>query len=285
MTSSLRAVVAISLAILVAALAAAYLRDEGDHAAADRPGGTAETAKTAPPDIEAYVDVGDVPRGGRPRPRSEWARDFFEQASATESDVGPYREGSSPRFRPFDDSDPEMQALVGRAYAVGGCAQPGRPCKPALDVFRSGGDRLAAYLIEQHRRAERGGYPNLRTGLDLIAYTKSQTGFEFIRDRVANSSGMPIEDRRWAVRSLSKTGHPDAIDIALELVDDPDRGVMTSAMNTLWRVSVDTGVLRDDVKAVILDRHARGWTIARYAVIELSKHFDMGLEEETPLEP
>lgn len=210
---------------------------------------------------------------------TDWARDLFQVAEASGGEAGPYWKGVSPRSRPFDASDPEMRCLMCRIYAVGGCAQPGKPCKPAQRLFRQGGDQLAAYLITQFERTIRDGYPNRYTTLSYIAYTQSETGFRFIRDRVANRDELPMNDRRWAVRALGHTGHPDAIDIAMELIDDPDKGINTGAVNALWRVSIDTGVLREDVLEALLELRDRRWLSARRAIYYLGEHFDLGIEE------
>ena len=228
------------------------------------------------PRVEDYVERVKEPNGAIFRPRSDWAASFYRAAS----DPGPYREGASPTTRPLDDSDPEMQQLMKQVYAVGGCAQPGRPCQPAVDLVRGGGDRLAAYLITQYERTLEDGYSNWVTYLTLVGETQSDTGFEFISQRLERQPDLSIEERRALITALSHTAHEEAIDIALGILgSESDVGMLNRSVNVLWRVSIDVGHLRPDVRDLLLERRAEGWIQAKRAISYLNGHFGF-LEEQ-----
>lgn len=178
--------------------------------------------------------------------RADWETELFHLASSSQGER--YEKGSSPYSRPFDDSDPDMQALMGQVYAQGGCAQPGRPCEPAHNLMRLGGNRLADYLIRQFELGLEQGYPDRLTYLSYIAYTESDSGFRYIRDRVRNREELSLDDQRYAARALSYTAEPKAIPIAFELLEsEHDIGILKSAVNTLWRVPIVTGELSPSV--------------------------------------
>ncbi len=173
-----------------------------------------------------------------------------------------------------------MQQLMKQVYAVGGCAQPGRPCQPAVDLVRGGGDRLAAYLITQYERTLEDGYSNWVTYLTLVGETQSDTGFEFISQRLERQPDLSIEERRALITALSHTAHEEAIDIALGILgSESDVGMLNRSVNVLWRVSIDVGHLRPDVRDLLLERRAEGWIQAKRAISYLNGHFGF-LEEQ-----
>ena len=171
-----------------------------------------------------------------------------------------------------------MRELMAQVYAQGGCATSQGPCKPAQDLLVKGGDTLALYLIRQLEETERGGYPNNDTYLSYIGGTQSETGFDYVRDRILSRPDLSAQDRRWAVAALKYTANPRAIDLALELTDDPDRGVRDRAVIALREVSIATNELRPDVLDKLLELREKRWVLARSSVAALNEHFELGLE-------
>jgi hypothetical protein len=214
----------------------------------------------------------------RIQPSSEWSWRLFQLAEA--SQPGPYRPGSGVYARPFDDSDPEMKALMAQVYAQGGCAQPGERCKPASDLLVMGGDRLASYLITQFERSLKDGYPDHLTYLSYIAKTESETGFEYVLDRVRRKGELSVDDWRYAARALSHTGQDGAVDEALRLLaTETDPGVLDSAVNTLWRVAEARNHLRRDSLEKLLELEASGpprlQSLASGVLDRLSQNFQV----------
>lgn len=211
------------------------------------------------------------------RPRSDWSRSLYRTVSSDGDERVPYVEGVSPLSRPFDNSDPEMRALVAEVYARGGCATQDGPCEAAAEVLRSGGNRVAAYLITQYERSVHDGYPNTVTYLTLIAHTHSDVGFEYVRNLVEESEGSR-QARRHAMRALSRTGHPEATDIALRVIQtDPDPGILPTAINTLWKVAIATDELRPDVSDFLID-FSKDPLYGGYAALALRRLREHGFE-------
>lgn len=177
-----------------------------------------------------------------------WAQELFQSVTLAKG-APQYEPGSKTKLRPFDDSDPEMQALMNEVYENGGCARPGEPCEAAAKLLRGGGDRLARYLIVQFTESLAAGYPNRLTYLSLIAYTNSNEGFRFVASRVRAGPDLDLADYQNAARALAHTGHRDAIPEAVRLLEqETDLNVLSGAINTLWRVPIATGEL--DLKVV-----------------------------------
>jgi hypothetical protein len=232
--------------------------------------------------IEVRPDPGTRASGPRRDPPARvevdtsWAARSYQ---AVAGDAPPYEEAPRRSLRPFDDSDPAMQALMGEVYARGGCARPGQRCEPAHRVLVRGGDRLARYLIDQFERSISAGYPDRLTYLEYTASTESETGFQYIRHRVRRGPELGRDDYEYAARALSKTGHDGAIDEAFRLLEEEtDEMVLFYAINTLWKVPLERGELRDDALARLLELkdagHARVRVAARTGLVKLAERFD-----------
>lgn len=244
-----------------------------------------------PPSREEPARAPEVGRSEAaiPATHRNWAPRLYLQVAAGEEGPGPYRPGESPLTRPFDAADPEMQALMARAYAVGGCARPEQTCEPAARLFREGGDRLARYLIGQYERSLRDGYPSSRTYLNYIAYTQSETGLDYILNRVQETRSRTLEEYHEAVAALSKTGRWGAVDEAVRILDaDEPPSIREQAVNTLWRVSIAQNELRPEILDRI-ERYRDGVpdrsmvVPARGAIWRLEQHFgDLGDPDPTP---
>jgi hypothetical protein len=165
---------------------------------------------------------------------------------------------------------------------------PGQACQAAADLLQIGGDRLARYLIRQFEASLTDGYPNRLTYLSLIAETRSEVGFEYVLDRVRRKDDLPLEDWRYAARALSYTGRDAAVDEALQLLDtQTDPAVLTSAVNTLWRVAEAQDELRPDTLARLLELEQSGSPrlrpLAKGALDRLGSRFPV--PERPPLQP
>jgi|GEM_PF-5302895 len=232
------------------------------------------------PVAEEFAERGS---GGSLEARSDWAPSLYAAAG----DPGIYRPGESRDTRPFDDSDPEMQRLMAEVYAVGGCGRPGVPCAPAMERLRRGGDRLAAYLIRQLVESERGGWPNNDTFVAYIAYTGSDTGLRFIRERIASRASLSAQDHLWAVDMLGETARLEAIDVALELLRDPTlpKHYVDHLANVLWKIPLATRKLHPEGLEVLRELSARGWVNAQGGLRAVERHFDLetGKPRDVPL--
>jgi hypothetical protein len=82
-------------------------------------------------------------------------------------------------IRPPDDSDPEMRDLMLAFWELTPCGSEFHGlCPEALAMLRSGGDRLAHYLIRQIEANEREGYPDQGTYLRNLGQTESNVAYE-----------------------------------------------------------------------------------------------------------
>ena len=156
-------------------------------------------------------------------------------------------------IRPLDDSDPEMRDHVERIHTGGGCpTMPHRRCAEASQPWADGGDRLARYLIHQIEASEAEGYPRRAHDLNLVAHTRSETGFVYLRDLVAQretlgSFGM------FAIKALSKTRDERALDEMLKILEEggPGSPQRSAAIRGLVRLLEDTGSRRGDAVAAL----------------------------------
>lgn len=245
--------------------------------------GTEDDVLNAMPGPKAVVlsDFAENAPDGSLRLRPDWARQLYAEAD----DPGVYRPGESSDTRPFDNSDPEMRKLMADIYAVGGCGRPGVLCEPVMERFQAGGDRLASYLIRQLVESERGGWPNNDTFVEYIAYTRSETGFEFIRERIANRDSLSPPDALRAIDALGYTAHPRGIDVALQILRDPDTPnyYYDHLANVLYRIPLDTGRLGPEELGALRKLSAEGWVNAKGAILALENHFDLeSLKPRTP---
>jgi hypothetical protein len=131
------------------------------------------------------------------------------------------------------------------------------------------------------------GYPDRLTYLEHIASTQSEVGFRYIHERVQGRAKLSLEEQRYAVRALSRTGHPEAIEVAFELLrTERDLGILKSAVNTLWRVPVATGELPPGVVETLRALESGGLhggllrELSGTALDELAKHFVLGPGQE-----
>jgi hypothetical protein len=159
--------------------------------------------------------------------------------------------------RPPDDSDPEMQTLVERYFELTPCGEPTQTfglCEEALVLLRSGGDRLAEYLIVQAERSAAEGYPSESTYLEALGHTESPVAVAHLRSLVlarreaATAPQGSAERNRflWALNGLGRTRAREAADLAIEVLEtaeDPE--VQIYAVNAFDRVQAKLGRLPD----------------------------------------
>jgi hypothetical protein len=155
-------------------------------------------------------------------------------------------------FRPLDDSDPEMRYYLENVATGGGCpTMPYERCPEALKVYEEAGDRLAAYLIHHVEASAAEGYPPLTRPLNQIAYTRSETGFIFLRDLVRSRETLSPAYARTAIHALGKTRDERVLDEMLRIIeaDPPESFQRNAAVRSLLWVVEETGTTRADVLA------------------------------------
>lgn len=160
-------------------------------------------------------------------------------------------ESSEISLRPLDASDPEMKSLVERFFELTPCgARVNGLCEEALSLLREGGDRLAAYLIQQVEANDAEGFPNRGTYLRVLGHTESTTALHYLtnlvesRGRAFEEQGFPAhEPYIAAIEALGRTRSLEASETALAILErSRDPGVQIRAINAFDRAQSKHGV-------------------------------------------
>lgn len=123
-----------------------------------------------------------------------------------------------------------------------------RPTQPWAD----GGDRLARYLIRQIEASEAEGYPRRAHPLGLVAHTRSETGFTYLRGLVEERESLGSFGT-FAIEALSETRDGRALDDMLGILeeDGPGSPQRSAAIRGIVRLLEDTGSRRRDAVAAL----------------------------------
>jgi hypothetical protein len=157
--------------------------------------------------------------------------------------------------RPFDASDPAMQAYAEYLFRGGGrdCAYNGRFYRYGYgdDVraqFVAGGDRLARYFIEQYEASLREGYVDAIRFLKYVAYTGSETAFAYLSELIRRGpSQLGSNEYRYALAALAKMLDPRSIDMFLHIVaSEEESGIRRIAVSGIGSILDRTEVDRPD---------------------------------------
>lgn len=138
--------------------------------------------------------------------RSPW--DFKSEGSPSQ------RKG----VRPPDDSDPEMRRVWLEILGAPNCKDFSMTCEPRASLFKSGGDRLAEYLIRQYEESVIQGHPGAGHYMLYIATTGSERGIRYVLDEYQNPKR--TGGRSAALQGLLDARDPRASDVALRLLND-----------------------------------------------------------------
>jgi hypothetical protein len=151
------------------------------------------------------------------------------QASATQGaahlsheEVDPFvKSMEAAGLRPFDDTDVEMQSLMIDLQTGGGCPQgPHDGCPEVRQRFVGGGDRLAEYLIRQLELSEREGLPGSSLYLQYIAYTESETSFDYLVSRLRKRQSLSEAETGQTIMALGRIGDTRVIEEVIPVFDE-----------------------------------------------------------------
>ncbi|MGI9431708.1 MAG: hypothetical protein ACR2PQ_05825 [Myxococcota bacterium] len=152
-------------------------------------------------------------------------------------------------IRPLDDTDPEMKAYLEQIHTGGGCpTMPRARCRDAFQPYADGGERLARYLVHHIEASHAEGYPRASHYLTLLAYTRSETGFQYLSALADEwEPGAPAYVLS-GIQALGKTGDERALDSMLRLLaeEGPDSRAHAHALLGVFRLLDDTGSRRAD---------------------------------------
>ena len=151
--------------------------------------------------------------------------------------------------RPYDDSDVEMQSLMLGLEERGGCPiGPHDGCAHVRSGLTDGGDRLATYLIDQVEQSKREGYKRTFNLLSYVAFTESETGFDYLAARLRNRDALTYQETRETIRVLGYASDERVFDEVIPIWDETeDSNIRADVLRAVVRTIQRTETQPDHV--------------------------------------
>lgn len=130
-------------------------------------------------------------------------------------------------YRPWDDSDPEMQHLARELWGTRGrgCpTMPEKPCEEPRQILRGASDRFARYMIRQIDEAKRDPrHPVVpRSWYSMLAMTESNTALDYLQRAARNPRDRA--EKLAAINSLGHLGRTVALETIMEDLEQSEDG-------------------------------------------------------------